>query len=116
NAAAFSSMTMTSRPSASRYFASAEPTRPHPTMRYLMNVQGLSQGRGISPWASSGGRSLEGGLGRLANKREFFIGAWLSLVERYVRDVEVAGSNPVAPKFPDFPSPKGISEQVCSRN
>ena len=25
------------------------------------------------------------------------IGAWLSLVERYVRDVEVAGSNPVAP-------------------
>jgi hypothetical protein len=24
-------------------------------------------------------------------------GAWLSLVERYVRDVEVAGSNPVAP-------------------
>src|SRR6185437_6817490 len=28
-----------------------------------------------------------------------FCGAWLSLVERYVRDVEVAGSNPVAPKF-----------------
>jgi hypothetical protein len=27
-----------------------------------------------------------------------FLGAWLSLVERYVRDVEVAGSNPVAPK------------------
>ena len=26
-----------------------------------------------------------------------FVGAWLSLVERYVRDVEVAGSNPVAP-------------------
>ena len=25
--------------------------------------------------------------------------AWLSLVERYVRDVEVAGSNPVAPIF-----------------
>ena len=24
-----------------------------------------------------------------------FIGVWLSLVERYVRDVEVAGSNPV---------------------
>ena len=23
--------------------------------------------------------------------------AWLSLVERYVRDVEVAGSNPVTP-------------------
>ena len=26
-----------------------------------------------------------------------FVGAWLSLVERYVRDVEAAGSNPVAP-------------------
>ena len=25
--------------------------------------------------------------------------AWLSLVERYVRDVEVAGSNPVTPIF-----------------
>ena len=27
-------------------------------------------------------------------------GVWLSLVERYVRDVEVAGSNPVTPIFP----------------
>ncbi len=27
----------------------------------------------------------------------YFIGVWLSLVERYVRDVEVAGSNPVTP-------------------
>ena len=27
--------------------------------------------------------------------------AWLSLVERYVRDVEVAGSNPVTP-IPPF--------------
>jgi hypothetical protein len=26
-----------------------------------------------------------------------FLGAWLSLVERFVRDEEVAGSNPVAP-------------------
>ena len=26
-------------------------------------------------------------------------GAWLSLVERCVRDAEVAGSNPVAPIF-----------------
>ena len=25
------------------------------------------------------------------------IGVWLSLVERYVRDVEAAGSNPVTP-------------------
>ena len=29
----------------------------------------------------------------------YFIGVWLSLVERYVRDVEVAGSNPVTPIF-----------------
>ena len=29
------------------------------------------------------------------------IGVWLSLVERYVRDVEVAGSNPVTP-IPPF--------------
>ena len=26
-----------------------------------------------------------------------FDGVWLSLVERYVRDVEAAGSNPVTP-------------------
>ena len=31
-----------------------------------------------------------------------FIGVWLSLVERYVRDVEVAGSNPVTPTYPSF--------------
>ncbi len=29
-----------------------------------------------------------------------FVGAWLSLVERFVRDEEVAGSNPVAPTTP----------------
>ena len=28
-----------------------------------------------------------------------FIGAWLSLVERTVRDREVGGSNPLAPMF-----------------
>lgn len=28
-------------------------------------------------------------------------GAWLSLVERVVRDYEVAGSNPVAPTMRD---------------
>ncbi len=38
-----------------------------------------------------------------------FVGAWLSLVERFVRDEEVAGSNPVAPT---------ISSKVlrCSRD
>ena len=29
-------------------------------------------------------------------------GVWLSLVERYVRDVEAAGSNPVTPIHPPF--------------
>ncbi len=33
------------------------------------------------------------------DKRRIKIGVWLSLVERYVRDVEVAGSNPVTPTF-----------------
>ena len=32
----------------------------------------------------------------------YFIGVWLSLVERYVRDVEAAGSNPVTPIHPPF--------------
>ena len=31
--------------------------------------------------------------------RKAYIGAWLSLVERCVRDAEVAGSNPVAPTY-----------------
>lgn len=35
-----------------------------------------------------------------------FLGAWLSLVERFVRDEEVAGSNPVAPIF----SPPQVNE------
>lgn len=30
------------------------------------------------------------------SKIEKVVEAWLSLVERYIRDVEVAGSNPVA--------------------
>ena len=33
--------------------------------------------------------------------RYLYSGAWLSLVERGVRDAEVAGSNPVAPIFYD---------------
>ncbi len=32
---------------------------------------------------------------RLVAAEALFIEVWLSLVERYVRDVEVAGSNPV---------------------
>ena len=40
-----------------------------------------------------------------------FAGAWLSLVERFVRDEEVAGSNPVAPKS----SPSSLLGPVFSR-
>ena len=39
----------------------------------------------------------------------FFIGVWLSLVERYVRDVEAAGSNPVTP-IPENGGKPGIAE------
>ena len=42
-----------------------------------------------------------------------FNGVWLSLVERYVRDVEAAGSNPVTPTIaksgkPAFSEMKGL--------
>ena len=43
---------------------------------------------GVSTPASRGGSELQD---------PHAIGAWLSLVERCVRDAEVAGSNPVAP-------------------
>ena len=36
---------------------------------------------------------------RAAERAAQNIEAWLSLVERYIRDVEVAGSNPVASIF-----------------
>ena len=36
------------------------------------------------------------------------IGVWLSLVERYVRDVEAAGSNPVTPIDPPQASVCGV--------
>ena len=44
----------------------------------------------VVPW--QGRRKL-----RLSEMSGQYIGVWLSLVERYVRDVEVAGSNPVTP-------------------
>ena len=47
----------------------------------------------VVPWQ---GRRVFTGI-RLLN------GVWLSLVERYVRDVEVAGSNPVTPIFKKIP-------------
>ena len=49
-----------------------------------------SVSRGSSPFSV---------VGNLQKHFPFFIGVWLSLVERYVRDVEVAGSNPVTPIF-----------------
>ena len=54
-AAAFSSTTITSCPSESRSFASAEPTRPHPTIRYLMNRERGSEESQLYP---GGGRPL----------------------------------------------------------
>ena len=47
-----------------------------------------SVSRGSSPFSVAGNLQLQ---------VPYFIGVWLSLVERYVRDVEVAGSNPVTP-------------------
>ena len=47
-----------------------------------------SVSRGSSPFSVAG---------NLLMQVPYFIGVWLSLVERYVRDVEVAGSNPVTP-------------------
>lgn len=41
-----------------------------------------------------------------------FIGAWLSLVERCVRDAEVAGSNPVAPTIQGF---RYMGERILGR-
>ena len=52
-----------------------------------------SVSRGSSPFSVAGNLQLQ---------VPYFIGVWLSLVERYVRDVEVAGSNPVTPIHPPF--------------
>ena len=49
-----------------------------------------SVSRGSSPFSVAG---------NLRYQIPFYIGVWLSLVERYVRDVEAAGSNPVTPIF-----------------
>ena len=52
-----------------------------------------SVSRGSSPFSVAGNLQLQ---------VPYFIGVWLSLVERYVRDVEVAGSNPVTPMSKDY--------------
>src|SRR5580700_6680624 len=63
-----------------------------------------------SPCRPKGGR-------RGTVKPSKFFGAWLSLVERFVRDEEVARSNRVAPKF-FHPSCtlRRARETACSRN
>ena len=45
-----------------------------------------SVSRGSSPFSVAG---------NLLRQVPYFIGVWLSLVERYVRDVEAGGSNPL---------------------
>ena len=50
-----------------------------------------SVSRGSSPFSVAG---------NLLRQVPYFIGVWLSLVERYVRDVEVACSNHVTPIKP----------------
>ena len=49
-----------------------------------------SVSRGSSPFSVAG---------NLLMQVPYFIGVWLSLVERYVRDVEVASSNLVTPIY-----------------
>ena len=49
-----------------------------------------SVSRGSSPFSVAG---------NLLRQVPYFIGVWLSLVERYVRDVEVASSNLVTPIY-----------------
>ena len=49
-----------------------------------------SVSRGSSPFSVAGNLQLQ---------VPYFIGVWLSLVERYVRDVEVASSNLVTPIY-----------------
>src|SRR5581483_7769896 len=66
--------------------------------------------------------SAGGGEGRPNLRGHRISGAWLSLVERFVRDEEAAGSNPVAPKsflemFAKFSPASGrvlrAAEQTC---
>ena len=57
-----------------------------------------SVSRGSSPFSVAG--NLPDGRFLIFPERKLLqIGVWLSLVERYVRDVEAAGSNPVTPIF-----------------
>ena len=69
-------------------------------------------GRSTAPedGVDSAGGAVSGNLRLLSrtipNILRLFHGLWLSLVERLVRDEEVAGSNPVSPIF--FPLARSI--------
>ena len=50
----------------------------------------------IADWCN-GSTADSDSVSRGSSPLSVVIGVWLSLVERYVRDVEAAGSNPVTP-------------------
>jgi hypothetical protein len=68
-------------------------------MRYLMNNEARSEESQVYPGRGRPKRRVKEGSTVLQNLSRL-IGAWLSLVERFVRDEEVARSNRVAPKSP----------------
>jgi hypothetical protein len=70
-------------------------------MRYRIGEEERSKEAAVTPWKRSWRASSPKQEGRPNIRIDgSFVGAWLSLVERVVRDDEVAGSNPVAPTIP----------------
>jgi hypothetical protein len=63
-----------------------------------MNNEAVSGASQLYPGRGRPQRTVKEGSTVLQNLSRLF-GAWLSLVERFVRDEEVARSNRVAPKF-----------------
>ncbi len=62
------------------------------------------------------GRILSSGIWTLAKffDKKDLVGTWLSLVERCVRDAEVAGSNPVVPTISFLPRRSRIKSRSIS--
>jgi hypothetical protein len=70
-------------------------------MRYRIGEEERSKEVAPTPWKRRRRASSPKQEGRPKIRIDgSFVGAWLSLVERFVRDEEVAGSNPVAPTIP----------------
>jgi hypothetical protein len=70
-------------------------------MRYRIAEEDRSKEAALTPWKRLCRASSPKQEGRPKIRIDgSFVGAWLSLVERVVRDDEVAGSNPVAPTIP----------------